>query len=183
MTNPPQGQSQALPELDEFTKLILLLRLVIILRHANGDASLDSFAENAAITLGSEVQPVNPEFEASDAISAILVQNHEIVSACYLTNDLVKYTVLEDGGDVLQAHMQHQENDSDAPGNIDGFPTEYTKPEPKAPLVVAAMANPDQSSSSKGLLGKGNFHNLRVVPEGLSRWPDIKNNSSYCITM
>ena len=40
-------QSQVL---DEFTMLTYLLRLSVILRHGNGDASMHSFAENASIS-------------------------------------------------------------------------------------------------------------------------------------
>ena len=194
-------QSQVL---DEFTMLTYLLRLTVILRHGNGDASMHSFAEDAALRpdlpwLGAGL---SPELAPLDAVSAILVQDHEVVAACHQSKDAVSFTLLEDHVPQGVEHQGGGENNE--PEDDFSYPIDLPKQKSEMPLKVTALANPnsppkstktsnsspdsetpnERSTTSKESSGQGantNLHNLRIVPEGHDYWPEIKKNPLYCI--
>ena len=64
--------------------LILLLHLMTILNNRNGDTSLPGFKQDA--TIGGPLEPLpfdKADFIPLDAISAILVQQHEVIAIGY----------------------------------------------------------------------------------------------------
>lgn len=168
----------------EFTMLTLLLRLVVILRHANGDASVHGFSENAAITHDPERQlkKLDPDFTPLEAVSAVLVKDHEVIAACYQGKGQVNLTVLADSGGVPQ-DSQHRGGDKNNPVYIEDqsddlcFPTKVFERNSTIPLTISALANPHSRE------GKANApcHNLRVVNKGRDYWPDIKEDPLCCI--
>ncbi len=71
---------QELPLLDDFAMLVLLLRLVVILKNGNGDASLHGFTDDISFEPDSFVSNGTASGPL-DAISAIIVQYHDSVTA------------------------------------------------------------------------------------------------------
>jgi hypothetical protein len=75
--------------LDDAGSLILLLRLMTILNNRNGDTSLPGFKQDATIGGPSEPLPFDEaDFIPLDAVSAILVQQHEVIAVGYQQNTL-----------------------------------------------------------------------------------------------
>ena len=67
----------------EFAKLTLLLRLTLALS-GDGDCTIDSYTEDrAAHSTPEDSADIDANLAVLDAVTAVLVQKHEIVAACY----------------------------------------------------------------------------------------------------
>jgi len=75
---------QELPLLDDFAVLTLLLRLVVILKNQDGNASMHEFIEGS---MAAQQEPhqafMEPDFTPTNAIGVILGLRHEVVAANY----------------------------------------------------------------------------------------------------
>lgn len=70
---------------DEFTCLTMWLRLVSILNNGDGDISMRNYAQINLATKDSAPPPdlKISDYEVLDSMTAVLIRNQEIVSACY----------------------------------------------------------------------------------------------------
>jgi hypothetical protein len=144
--------SQTLPVFDDYAMLTLLLRLVVILRNGDGDASIHGFTENAEVAPDCAFEVHEAEFAPLDAVSAILVQDHEVVAAAYLRPEATApQDITCDDGTIPVTKL-----DNDAHDEF-GFPIEAYADFTKSPLHFLVAANPRSNSGSDD-----KFHNLQL---------------------
>lgn len=171
-----------MPLFDDYAMLTMLLRLVVILRNGNGDASIYGFTETADVAPDCAFQFKENEFTTLDAMSAILVQNHEIVAASYLgpddgtdddsTDDGI------DGGTDNDSTTLVVKLDSDGDDEY-GFPIEaYSKPtRPHLRFLIAANPRGTRGTSDK----LQNLALQKITPfDGC--WQEIQNDPLCRIT-
>ena len=84
----------SLPEMDEFTQLTYLLHLIIVLKHKNGNAPLHQFVDHASAVPQTADHCIHTR--SLDAVSAILVQNTEVIAASHHTENPRGNHALED---------------------------------------------------------------------------------------
>lgn len=163
-----------LPLFDDYAMLTMLLRLIVILKNKDGDASIHGFTETADVAPDCAFQVNEAEFATLDAVSAILVQEHEVVAAAHLrpTED----SACEDGTTVSIVNL---DDDSDA-GDEFGFPIDLYANYPRSPLHFAIAANPRGSSSMTDSL-----HNLRCqkIDPTDGHWKEVQKDDLCRIAM
>jgi hypothetical protein len=150
-----QTNSKATP----FSQLTCLLNLITTL---NSDANLRSSFKRSYNASASESEP---EITLLDSVAAILVQNHEIVAACY-TSDTVSVVAQAAADDaVLPASDTDVDTDVDVDVNVssDTFSS----------LQLAALANPD-FKDTKSLGSNQNPHKVQILAEGKDLWEMVK---------
>ena len=193
-TQPPRPPLEAL---DPFVMLTFLLRLVVILGNGDGDASLHGYAEDMFTMLDNEDFSVcDADLRPLDAVSAILVQEHEVIAACYQSTNGSNLTVVgnppvgtERRPDIehrpdseRRPDSEHQPDQPDTEPYLDIPPSPSDSEVLTMPLTITALANPDRRTNSSGQGGNPKYHSLRFVSQGHDYWPKIKNNSLDCIT-
>lgn len=105
--------------------------------------------------------------KALDSIAAILVQEHEVVAASYIS-DKVQVMVAE--------------TDPNPSTDLDELCTdseESPAPNPQLlfPLQLAAVSNPDYNSSNSGL--NENPHNLHIETTGKNLWEKVRDSCKW----
>ena len=158
---------------DTFSQLTYLLHLVTAL---NSNDNLRSgfheyrYGEGKAIARD-EGSLHSLSVTLLDSVVAILVQQHEVVAACY-ASDKVSVMVVEtdpnpstdDDSDVLV--------ESPLPGSHTFYP-----------LQLAAISNPDFNSSNNAKLN-ANPHNLQIQTNGENLWTRVRDSHMwYCVLM
>jgi hypothetical protein len=161
-----QGKSQQPDDVKEpsevekaatpFSLLTYLLQLVTSL---NSDKNLPSSFKKQCNS-----KPSNPEFTVLDSIAAILVQDHEVVAACY-TSDTVSVITAET--DLPSTDI---EVDGDVPCNS------------VSTLQLAALSNPDFRDI---LNSNQNPHKVQIQTNGESLWEKVQGSLRgwYCAFM
>ncbi|KAF8342365.1 hypothetical protein F5887DRAFT_918801 [Amanita rubescens] len=164
--------NQESPLLDEVGMLTLLLRVIAIINNKNGDCSLRGFQQNTEVTCG----PLFPYDEADliplEAVSAILVQQHEIIAAGYQKHTPSNVVFGRDRR-TLNVKLVGKELQENIPDDF-GIPlAEHPNP-PRFEPKFTITANPRSMNEDSA----GNFHNLRHVKTGEDdgHWPDILSN-------
>jgi hypothetical protein len=128
-----------------FGQLTSLLYLVTSL---NFNDNLGSSFKNEC-----NARALDPRFTALDAVAAILVQEHEVVAACY-TSDLYKVSVISTEADVISyTDIVRVDIPSDT------FPT----------LRLAALSNPDFKDELKNNRNPHKVH----IQTGESHWKNV----------
>jgi hypothetical protein len=128
-----------------FSQLTSLLYLVTSL---NFNDNLGSSFKNEC-----NARALDPRFTALDAVATILVQEHEVVAACY-TSDLYKVSVISTEADVTPyTDIVRVDIPSDT------FPT----------LRLAALSNPDFEDELKNNRNPHKVH----IQTGESRWKNV----------
>ena len=184
----------SLPEMDEFTQLTYLLRLIIVLKHKNGNAPLHQFVDHASAAPRTADHCIHTR--SLDAVSAILVQNTEVIAASYHTENPRGNHVLEDlhGRGLYDKERTPRDTEEDCDGSDLRFPTAMVAPLGSRPLRIAVVPNPDKAitnGSQDGSQGRSqggsedlNPHNLRILPPGINHWPGVKEDPvGYFATM
>jgi hypothetical protein len=183
-TDAESAKSHHLEPLDDFTLLSMLLQLAIITRNSNGDTTMRDFTQ----TLGSDgpsdkPQPLRLEDEgfqqleddalALDALSAVLMQDYEVVATVYQSPKDFTITVVTgpDGTQTLVSDLIHSNPDS----------TLHQK-EIKLKLIsVATVANGATGRQKEACREAGgpptnlNKYNIQLTPKGTSFWPSIRD--------
>lgn len=174
------------PVLSEFGLLTLLLRLLVILKNGDGDASIYGFSESEA---GGRPNLVihESDFALLDSISAIAVQQHEIVAACYQEHPLPDVVVpdhgiLLEGAGYLKIPLLLVANFDYVGQNCGSSTYDYAFPvstNPKLPRFkpkFAVTVNPRSGSSE--LAADEGSHNLRLIKIGGhdGHWKEVMSN-------
>jgi hypothetical protein len=150
-----------------FSQLTYLLHLVTAIN--SNDKLQTSFQYHQGLgkardKASSESQDVIP----LDSIVAILVQEHEVVAACY-TSDKVQAVMVAETDPNPSTDLDELATDSDespAPGSQLIYP-----------LRLAAVANPDYNSSNSGL--NENPHNLHIETTGKNLWTRVRDSYKW----
>jgi len=159
-----------LPLLDDYSTLTMLLRLVLILKNGDGDASIHGFTETADVAPDCAFQCNEGEFATLDAVSAILVQEHEIVAAAYLRPD----DTPQDDTPQDDTPQDDTSQDDTTQGNTDadeyGFPVEiYADSSTKPPVHFVVAANP------RGSQGLGDSPKIQKIEPADGYWHEVQN--------
>lgn len=152
----PRQTNDATP----FSQLTYLLRLITLL---NSDENLVSGFESNEATV-----PVASDelgFTLLDSIAAILVQNHEVVAACY-TSDKVSVIAAETDSDVIPASDVDVELDCEVHVQSSSLGSHMYHP-----IQLAAFSNPD---FSENLDTSNHIHNVRIQTVGENLWPKVQ---------
>jgi len=153
-------------EANTFSQLTYLLRLVTAIN--SNDNLHSSFHEchNSRPPEGMEDPSHSQNITILDSIVAILVQQHEVVAACY-TSDKVSVVVAET--DPSPSTDTDILVESPPPGSHEL----YT-------LELAAVSNPDFNSSDNANLNE-NPHNLRILTdsEGKNLWTNVRDSFEW----
>ena len=195
-TSGPQTKPDAiwsLPEMDEFAQLTYLLRLIVVLRHKNGKAPVHQFVDHAPAAPRTADHCIHTR--SLDAISAVLVQNTEVIAASYHTENPTNWGVIAVSNHALEG-MDGRESDDkvlkipqDTEEDCDGsdlrFPTAMVAPLGSRSLRIAAVPNSDATNGGGSEApGDHNPHNLRILPPGINHWPGVKEDPvGYFATM
>ncbi len=182
-TNPTVIDSEAsAPVLNEFGILTLLLRLLVILKNRDGDASIFGFAESEAGGRHADLVIHEPDFALLDSISAITVQQHEIVAACYQEHPLppdVAVPDLSEGADYLKPYPAATLANFDIGQNCStddyAFPVSMYQSRLRFKPKFAITVNP--RSGSLELTDEG-LHNLRIIKISgdNGHWKEVMSN-------
>jgi len=160
---PRQSLSSKANDATPFSQLTYLLQLITSL---NFDENLSSSFHRAENAYHDDVASDSVGFTPLDSIAAILVQQHEVVAACYTSDqvsviaaDTIPATDIEVGQSPFASgsHTCHS-------------------------LQLAALSNPDFSCS--GHLDTSNLHNVQIETEGEDLWTKVQGSSRwYCAFM
>jgi hypothetical protein len=150
-------------EANTFSQLTYLLRLVTAIN--SNDNLHSSFPERRnKRPEGMEDSSRSQNLTILDSIVAILVQQHEVVAACY-TSDKVSVVVAET--DPTPSTDTEILVESPPPGSHEL----YT-------LELAAVSNPDFNSSANANLN-ANPHNLQILTEGKNLWTNVRDSYEW----
>ena len=142
---------------EEFTLLMMLLRLVSALNNGDGEISMRGYAGGeASKNLDTDIGR-SAEFLSLEAISSLLVHDDEVLSTCYTGSDQVKVTVLASPTEGSTF------SDSD---NL-GIHVDHAPPDKMLPLRVATLSNPKTVSDNQA---------IHISLKGRNYWPNIKQN-------
>jgi hypothetical protein len=159
-----QALLQEAEDASPFSLLTYLLQAVTTL---NSIDNLQSGfqAKDRHVVAKDEPSSHSLNFTLLDSIVAILVQQHEVVAACY-TSDQVSVVVAE--------------TDPNPSTDLD-VPVESPSPGSHTfyPLQLAAVANPD-FKPSYFVIDSANQHNFQILPKGQDLWPRIKKFKWFC---
>lgn len=150
-----------LVEANKFSKLTLLLRLILCMNQ--GNPTIPHYEETLEVDTIQQL-----DFGVLDAVSAILVQDHEVIATTY-TASRVSVMVESPGATPT--------SDIDIP--VDAQPTPGLKV--LYPLRVAAIANP--RSQNPDLKEAASIHKIQLIPKGHDLWPMVKESPFYCALM
>lgn len=159
----------------EFSELTYLLRVVTALNpHNELPSAFTEYRHQRREVTNTTSDVANLNFTVLDSIATILVQEHEVVAACFATDS--KSVVVAE----TDPQLSIDTNDSDAPA----------EPLPPSshdvyPLRLATVSNPDFNSSNDGESNLNtNVHGLRIQPEGENLWTKVWDvNKWYCVLM
>jgi hypothetical protein len=148
----------------DFSQLTYLLHLITTINSEdNLRSSFEQELEKSACATS------DPEkFLLLDSITAILVQRHEIVAACYTSDKVVSVITAED--DSVPA-TDVEIDDPAQPGSLSSsYPRTFYA------LQLAAVSNPEFPNKKKGNpdTGNRNLHSLRIQA-GVNLWPKVKD--------
>lgn len=169
-----QPQTPTLRTLPRFTMLTMLLRLLVILRNGNGDATIPEFSntDRGANYSNSHI----PETLSTplDAFSALLIQDNEVITSCYF-DDPSSVAVVVDNKYCGLGRPQARLTDCSDEDHVSEGPPSQGSP---IPLRVAAIANPDDNTLNiRPALP--NHDKLTIYPKGKDFWPSIKKDSFH----
>ena len=174
MSTPTPRKKESGKPASPFSQLTYLLQLITSLNADGGHVSSfhkDEIASNSALD--------REGFTLLDSIAAILVQQHEVVAACY-TSDMVSVVAAATdttGISATDIDIDVDHDDPDDPVETPsppGFHTFHT-------LQLAAVSNPDFSSSEN--LDTSNLHNVQIETRGINLWTKVQSNGWYCAFM
>jgi len=159
-------------EANTFSQLTYLLRIVTAINSKdNLHSSFHECRNSLRSPEGMEDSSHSQNVTILDSIVAILVQQHEVVAACY-TSDKVSVVVSET--DPSPSTDTDILVESPPPGSHEL----YT-------LELAAVSNPDFNSSDNANLN-ANPHNLQILTdsEGKNLWTYVRDSFEwYCVFM
>jgi hypothetical protein len=142
-------------EASNFSQLTFLLRLVTLINFEENLGS--SFTKKGCASASDS----DSAFALLDSIAAILVQEHEIVAACY-TSDTVSVVFSESESDSLPGPRPETDVDVVVDFPSDGFKT----------LNLAALSNP---AYKEELSNNQNLHKVQIQTEGETFWENIRD--------
>jgi hypothetical protein len=166
---------QTAKDANSFSQLTYLLHLVTAInsndnlqsgfkyhRHGRGKGGDDDRGEDRDITL-------------LDSIVAILVQEYEVVAACY-TSDKVSVVVAAKTDPNSSTDFDELASDSEEPPDS---PASYY------PLQLAAVSNPDFNGNSPESESNLNAnHNLQIQTTGKNLWTTVRDSWKWhCVFM
>jgi hypothetical protein len=152
-------------EANSFSQLTYLLHLVSAINAKDGLSSgFDEYhrAEGNASD-EDDVSPHLLNITVLDSMVAVLVQQHEVVAACYVS-DTVSVIVEADPNPSTDVEVIVE-------SPLPGCHTLY-------PLQLAAVSNPDFNSSKNAKLNK-NPHQLRIQTNGESFWERVRDSNKW----
>lgn len=144
-----------------FSQLTYLLHLITSL---NFDEDLSSSFDTNAISFDNAVSD-SQGFTLLDSIAAILVQEHEIVAACYTSDKVSVVAATTDTIPATDAEVVHDGPDPDP--SHPGSHILYG-------MQVAAISNPDFSSSEKFV--SRDLPNVQIENEGENLWKNVEGS-------
>ncbi len=162
---------EELEELEEITMLTMLLRLFVVLRNKNGDATMYSYSSDAsAPSRDSQASTIlEKDFTPLDGLSAILVQDDEVISTCYRAADRLNVVVIDDDVDFSLTACLDESH-----GVEDLNQSQLTKTQlPLLPMDMVAMPNAEDSTALDD-------EHFTLVALGENLWPRIFANP-FCI--
>jgi len=147
----------------DFSQLTYLLHLITTIN------SEDNLRSSFQLDVESACATSDPEkFTLLDSITAILVQKHEIVAACYTSDKVVSVITAED--DTIPA--------TDVEIDDPAQPNALSAPYPRTfySLQLAAVSNPEFPNKKKGNpdTRNRNLHSLQIQT-GVNYWPNVKD--------
>jgi hypothetical protein len=182
----------------DFSQLTYLLHLVTALNSNNPQSGFHEYQvrdreRKATAQAEASFHPLNVTL--LDSIAAILVQQHEVVAACY-TSDKVSVVVVEtDPNPSIDHDIDDVLVESPPPGSQTFYPSTdrdvdvlVESPLPGShtfyPLQLAAVSNPDFRNSSNNAKLNANQHNLQIQTIGDNLWTSVRDlNKWYCVLM
>jgi len=187
------GSKASLPELPEFTMITNLLRLTSTLQSENGDISMPEYGPAASKSGQREhmVKDLCTRNEAEeqldllglDAVSALLVRNDEIVSACYTTKERIVLTTggmapLEDE-DRITSSLMIAEDRSAVNTRFEELSSRMKGAKSILPLQMTTLCNPTGPASQDA------DFTFSVLPKGNDYWPEIRDSDNlwHCAEM
>jgi hypothetical protein len=145
-----------------FSQLTYLLHMITLL---NADYDLQSSFEPGGISYNDDATSDSDSVGLAplEAMAAILVQDHEVVAACY-TSDRVSIVASTTNLNAFPATDVDDGVDVDRPSSLDKLHC----------LQLAAHANPD--FAHPGRLDTNNLHNLQIEIKGEDLWRDVQDS-------
>jgi hypothetical protein len=153
-----------------FSQLTYLLHLVTSLN--TNDALQSSFnRQRGNANNDTSSHPLNTTL--LDSVVAILVQQHDVVAACFISDKVTVMVAETDPSPATDPEIDL--DDSDVPLVTPGPHTFY-------PLQLAAVSNPrfDSSNNAK----PNDWHNVQIQADGDNIWTKVRDsNKWYCVFM
>ena len=152
--------------------LSMLLRLMVILRNKNGDATMHDYVDDST-----NVAQTAPEsdFTPLDAFSAIFIRDTEVIATCHIEDK--ENLILVDEDDTFQHsfslidyHDETHDNTQDSPGdkrvrlNHNGLNVVTL---PNATTLPNAEDNPPEA--------------ITHVSKGMNIWPQVRDSESVFV--
>jgi hypothetical protein len=155
---------------NNFSQLTYLLKLVTAL---NANDSRPGFlayrhGKGKAITKDEDIHPLNGSI--LDSVAAILVQQHEVVAACYTSNKVAVVVAETDPNPSTDTDVLVE---SPSPGSHTFYP-----------LQLAAVSNPDFGDfKSVDVKPNANLHNLHIRNKGVGFWKIVQDKFEWCCVL
>lgn len=148
-----------------FSQLTYLLHIVTSL---NSNDNLKPGYNNRGLGAKKAIDPLHSlHVTVLDSIAAILVQQHEVVAACF-TSDAVSVMVAET---------------NPIPSDNDDVTVLESGSHVLHPLQLAAISNPDFNPTVT-VKPTNNSHNLQILANGKNLWTSVRDlNKWYCVLM
>ena len=151
---------------DEFILLTMLLRLSSTLNNNDGDISMRNYTEIKQTRPSPPTDLEESEFDALDSMSAVLSWDRDVVTSSY--TDGLRYNVA-----VLADRQEYRNGMDDLQGpTVDCRDLDcYTKMLPSPNF--ATTSNPER------ICADSNHFGVRIVKEGNSIWPMIREQDAF----
>ncbi len=160
-----------------FTELTYLLSIVSALNSNDNLSSGLQRYRSQAPDKEREIADINGT--TLDSIAAILVQEHEIVAACFATN---KVSMVVAETDPNSSTIAETDPNSSTAADDDTFESLPPGSHSIYPLELATISNPDFSSSSYGE-SNINPHRLQTQSKGYDLWAKVRDYKWHCVLM
>lgn len=168
LTNIEKAQQLAeAKDATSFSQLTFLLELITSL---NSDRNCpSSFQREAdACNVATDSVPDDLDFSHLDSLAAILVQEHEIVAACYTSN---RVSVISVENETIPGTDVEVEDDAPVPRQSQSSSDKFCHS-----LSLAAVANPDFLTNSDTKSDR-NLHNVQI-DVGVDLWTTIHDSTT-----
>ena len=154
---------------NNFSQLTYLLKLVTALNASDSRPGSLAYhhGKGRAITKDEDIHPLNGSI--LDSVAAILVQQHEVVAACYTSNKVAVVVAETDPNPSTDTDVLVE---SPSPGSHTFYP-----------LQLAAVSNPD-FGDFLDVKRNANLHNLQIRNQEEGFWSEVRDKFEwYCVLM